>query len=153
LNIFLLGATPEITPEPDQDPISKLTKTGGNTGNQIIAHALLGQINYQNIAWDYGVDPHEVNERFDMFVIAAANFLFSSFDFGGMADYIEKADLPVAIVGLGAQACSYNPDIKLLPGTERFLKVVAERAVSIGVRGPFTQQVLDRRGIYNVTWP
>jgi hypothetical protein len=151
LNIFLLGATPEITPEPDQDPISKLTKTGGNTGNQIIAHALLGQINYQDIAWDYGVDPHEVNERFDMFVIAAANFLFPSFDFGGMADYIEKADLPVAIVGLGAQARSYNPDIKLLPGTERFLKVVAERAVSIGVRGPFTQQVLDRRGIHNVT--
>lgn len=86
-----------------------------------------------------------------MFVIAAANFLFKSFDFGGMADYIEKADLPVAIVGLGAQAHSYDPDIKLLPGTERFLKVVAERAVSIGVRGPFTQQVLHRRGIHNVT--
>jgi Polysaccharide pyruvyl transferase len=151
MNIFLLGATPEITPEPNQDPISKLAKTGGNTGNQIIAHALLGQINYKDISWDYCIDPHKVNERFDMFVIAAANFLFPSFDFGGMAEYIEKADLPVAIVGLGAQAPNYDPDIKLSPGTERFLKVVAERAVSIGVRGPFTQEVLNRRGIHNVT--
>src|SRR5271169_4020775 len=130
LNVFLLGATPEIRPEPDRDPISKVLKTGGNTGNQIIAHALLGQINFDKISWDFRADPREVNERFDMFVIAAANFLFPSFDFGGMAAYIEKADLPVAIVGLGAQAHSYDPDIKLLPGTERFLKVVAERAVS-----------------------
>jgi hypothetical protein len=151
LNIFLLGATPEIASEPDRDPMSKLAMTGGNTGNQIIAHALLGQLNYRDISWDYRVEPREVAERFDMFVIAAANFLFPSFDFGGMADYIEKADLPVAIVGLGAQARNYDPDIKLLPGTERFLKVVAERAVSIGVRGPFTQQVLDRRAIRNVT--
>jgi hypothetical protein len=151
LNIFLLGATPEIVREPGQDPISKLAETGGNTGNQIIAHALLGHINYNDISWDHQVDPREVGERFDMFVIAAANFLFPSFDFGGMADYIEKADLPVAIVGLGAQARNYDPNISLLPGTERFLKVVAERAVSIGVRGPFTQQVLERRGIRNVT--
>jgi len=151
LNIFLLGATPEIPPEPGQDPISKLARTGGNTGNQIIAHALLGQIAYSDISWNYQVDPREVHERFDMFVIAAANFLFPAFDFGGMADYIEKADLPVAIVGLGAQARNYDPDIELLPGTERFLKVVAERTVSIGVRGPFTHQVLDRRGIRNVT--
>ncbi len=151
LNVFLLGATPEITPEPDEDPISKLAKTSGNTGNQLIAHALLGQINYNDISWDYTVDPREVSERFDMFVIAAANFLFPSFDFGEMADYIERADLPVAIVGLGAQSRSYDPDINLSPGTERFLKVVAERSVSIGVRGLFTQQVLHRRGIRNVT--
>jgi hypothetical protein len=150
-NIFLLGATPDIGPQEGCDPISKLAKTGGNTGNQIIAHALLGQIRYRDISWDYQIDPREVAERFDMFVIAAANFLFPSFDFIGMATYIESTDLPVAIVGLGAQAKNYDPDIQLLPGTERFLKVVAERAVSLGVRGPFTQEVLDRRGIRNVT--
>lgn len=151
MNIFLLGATPSFVSESGEDPISKLAKTGGNTGNQIIAYALLRRIEYDEISWNYRIDPREVKERFDMFVIAAANFLFHSFDFGGMADYIEKADLPVAIVGLGAQSSSYDPGIKLQPGTERFLKVVAERTVSIGVRGPFTQEVLDRRGIRNVT--
>lgn len=151
MKIFLLGATPSIVSAPGDDPMTKLAKTGGNTGNQIIAHGLLGRIQYEDISWDYSIDPREVKERFDIFVIAAANFLFPAFDFGGMADYIEKADLPVAIVGLGAQSSSYDPDIALHPGTERFVKVIAERAPRIGVRGPFTQAVLARRGVHNVT--
>jgi hypothetical protein len=151
VNIFLLGATPSISSEPGEDPISKLAKTGGNTGNQLIAHGLLSQIAYENVAWDYRIDPREVHERFDIFAIAAANFLFPKFDFGGMADYIERADLPVAIVGLGAQSNNYDPNIELMPGTEKFVKVIAERAVSIGVRGPYTLEVLARRGVHNVT--
>ncbi|MDA9444621.1 hypothetical protein XH98_37270 [Bradyrhizobium sp. CCBAU 51745] len=151
MNIFLLGATPSISTESGEDPISKLAKTGGNTGNQLIAHGLLSQIAYQNISWDYRIDPKEVHERYDMIVIAAANFLFPKFDFGGMADYIERADLPVAIVGLGAQSNNYDPKIDLMPGTERFVKVIAERAVSIGVRGPYTRDVLALRGVHNVT--
>src|SRR5262249_33259916 len=111
---------------------------------------LLSQIAYENVAWDYRVDPSQVHERFDVIVVAAANFLFPKFDFGGMADYIERADLPVAIVGLGAQSSNYDPNISLMPGTERFVKVIAERAVSIGVRGPYTQEVLARRGVDNV---
>jgi len=151
MKIFLLGATPSFTSDPGDTPIAKLGKTGGNTGNQIIAHALLSQIEHDEVAWEYSVDPREVGERYDMIVIAAANFLFRSFDFGGMAEYIEKANLPVAIVGLGAQSSSYDPNIELMPGTERFVKVIAERAVRIGVRGPFTREVLARRGVHNVT--
>jgi hypothetical protein len=151
VKIFLLGATPSFSTEPGEDSVSKLAKTGGNTGNQIIAHGLLSQIAYDGISWDYRVNPKEVRERFDMIVIAAANFLFPRFDFGGMADYIESVDLPVAIVGLGAQSNNYDPDIELLPGTERFVKVIAERSESIGVRGPYTRDVLARRGVHNVT--
>jgi polysaccharide pyruvyl transferase WcaK-like protein len=151
MNIFLLGATPSISIDATDSPIVRLGKTGGNTGNQIIAHALLSQIEYDDVSWQHSIDPRVVKERFDMIVIAAANFLFKSFDFGGMADYIEKADLPVAIVGLGAQSNTYDPNIQLLPGTERFVKVIAERAVKIGVRGPYTRDVLERRGVHNVT--
>jgi hypothetical protein len=151
VNIFLLGATPSISVEPNEDPMSKLAKTGGNTGNQVIAYGLLSQIAYDNISWDHRIDPKEVHERFDMIVIAAANFLFPKFDFGGMADYIERVDRPVAIVGLGAQSNNYDPNIELMSGTERFVRVIAERATSIGVRGPYTQEVLARRGVHNVT--
>jgi hypothetical protein len=151
VNIFLLGATPGISTEVGEDPISKLAKTGGNTGNQVIARGLLDRIVYDDISWDHRIDPKEVHERFDMIVVAAANFLFPKFDFGGMTDYIERADLPVAIVGLGAQSNNYDPNITLMPGTERFVKVIAERAVSIGVRGPYTQEVLAHRGVLNVT--
>lgn len=151
MNIFLLGATPSISADLGEESTSKLAKTGGNTGNQVIAYGLLSQIAYENVVWDYRIDPKEVRERFDIIVIAAANFLFPKFDFGGMADYIERADLPVAIVGLGAQSNNYNPNIELMPGTERFVKVISERTPSIGVRGPYTQDVLARRGIHNVT--
>jgi polysaccharide pyruvyl transferase WcaK-like protein len=151
VNIFLLGATPCIVAETGEDPISKLVKTGGNTGNQVIARGLLDRIAYDDISWDHRIDPKAVHERFDMIVVAAANFLFPKFDFGGMADYIERADLPVAIVGLGAQSNNYDPKISVMPGTERFVKVIAERAASIGVRGPYTQEVLAQRGIHNVT--
>jgi hypothetical protein len=151
VNIFLLGATPSLSAEAGEDPISKLAKTGGNTGNQLIARGLLDRIVYEDISWDHSIDPRKVHERFDMIVVAAANFLFPKFDFGGMAHYIERADLPVAIVGLGAQSNNYDPNISLMPGTERFVKVIAERAVSIGVRGPYTQEVLAVRGVHNVT--
>ncbi|QIO98806.1 polysaccharide pyruvyl transferase family protein [Bradyrhizobium symbiodeficiens] len=151
MNIFLLGATPSISSEPGEDPLFKLAKTGGNTGNQVIAYGLLSRIAYESVAWDYRVDPKEVHERYDMIVIPAANFLFPQFDFGGMAHYIEQANLPVTIVGLGAQSNNYNPQIDLMPGTERFVRVIAERATSIGVRGPYTQEVLAKRGVHNVT--
>ena len=151
MNIFLLGATPSLSAEAGEDPISKLAKTGGNTGNQLIARGLLDRIVYEDISWDHSIDPRKVHERFDMIVVAAANFLFPKFDLGGMAHYIERADLPVAIVGLGAQSNNYDPNISLMPGTERFVKVIAERAVSIGVRGPYTQEVLAVRGVHNVT--
>ena len=151
MNIFLLGATPSLSAEAGEDPISKLAKTGGNTGNQLIARGLLDRIVYEDISWDHSIDPRKVHERFDMIIVAAANFLFPKFDLGGMAHYIERADLPVAIVGLGAQSNNYDPNISLMPGTERFVKVIAERAVSIGVRGPYTQEVLAVRGVHNVT--
>ncbi|WP_439357187.1 polysaccharide pyruvyl transferase family protein [Bradyrhizobium sp. DASA03007] len=151
MKIFLLGATPSFSAEVGEDPISKLAKTGGNTGNQLIARGLLDRLVYDDLSWDHSIDPRAVHERFDIIVVAAANFLFPKFDLGGMAQYIERADLPVAIVGLGAQSSNYDPNISLMPGTERFVKVIAERAVSIGVRGPYTQEVLALRGVHNVT--
>ena len=97
--------------------------------------------------------PHRaqrISAEYDIILIAAANFLFPGFDFGGMAEFIERTDLPVAIVELGAQSKDYSPHIPLKPGTERLMRVVAERAPIIGVRGPFTAQVLDEMNIRNV---
>lgn len=150
MDIFVLGAKPEITVSDTDGYLEKLKNTGSNTGNQVIAYSLLRQIEYGRVSWDHRRNPADINAEFDMFVIPAANFLFPAFDFGGMASFIERTDLPVAIVGLGAQASRYDPDLTLMPGTERFLKVVSERAASIGVRGPFTAEVLARRGISNV---
>ena len=150
MRVFLLGASPSIAMPSGAHWEAKLAKTGGNTGNQIIAHSLLKQLRTSLVSWDYSVSPQEVGEKFDMFVIAAANFLYPGCDLTGMANYIEATKLPCMMVGLGAQSNSYSTDISLQPGTERLVRIVAERSHRIGVRGPFTHAVLESKGIHNV---
>jgi hypothetical protein len=43
-----------------------------------------------------------------------------------------------------------NPLVEIPEGTQRLLKIFAERCVEIGVRGEFTVDVLARMGIKNV---
>ncbi|MBN8921187.1 MAG: polysaccharide pyruvyl transferase family protein, partial [Rhizobiales bacterium] len=122
-------------------------RSGRNSGNLLIGHALRSHV-------DYAVEPvspeHLPKSRdYDMVVISAANFLFSGFDFGAFADLIETVDLPCLMVGLGAQAPSAGgmPDIK--PGTQRFVRAIAARTNRIGVRGAFTAEVLAKLGVKN----
>lgn len=150
MRVFLLGASPSIGPASDQPWETKLARTGGNTGNQIIAHSLLGQLNVTKVSWDYAIPPEHVAEEYDLFVIAAANFLHPGCDLSGMAHYIERTKLPCFMIGLGAQSNSYSTDIPLHPGTERLIRIVAERSHSVGVRGPYTEAVMHDKGIRNV---
>ncbi|MFC6791473.1 polysaccharide pyruvyl transferase family protein [Methylobacterium komagatae] len=150
MRIFLLGATPSFKEEPGQSGATKLARTGGNSGNQVIAYGLLQSLKYSNLSWDYSVGPDFVRENYDFVLIAAANFLHKSFDFGGMADFLEKTKLPCAMIGVGAQSNDYGLDLELQPGTRRLMDIVSERSKLIGVRGQFTAGVLDRLGIKNV---
>jgi hypothetical protein len=157
--IFLLGASPSITAE--QTAAAKgnkeigrsahlLRATGQNTGNQVIAYGLLKTVKHQAVNWDSSIGPQRVDEEYDHILIAAANFLHSGFDLGGMASFIEATNLPCTMVGVGAQSKDYSTDIKLQPGTERLMRVVAERSGLIGARGAFTAAVLSKMGIHNV---
>src|SRR5579863_2837508 len=143
MKIFLMGATPRFDVEKFGTIAEKLAQTGGNTGNQLIAYGLLKPLVFDDISWDFRVGPNRVSEEYDIILIAAANFLFPGFDFGGMADFIERTDLPVAMVGLGAQSKDYSPRIPLKPGTERLMHVVADRAALIA-------EVLEEMNIRNV---
>jgi Polysaccharide pyruvyl transferase len=150
VKIFLMGATPRFDVSKFDSIADRLAQTGGNTGNQLIAYGLMKPLVYEEVSWDFHIGPERVSEEYDLILIAAANFLFPGFDLGGMAEFIERTRLPVAIVGLGAQSRDYSPRIALKPGTERLMRVVAERAPIIGVRGVFTSQVLEEMHIRNV---
>lgn len=150
MRVFLLGATPSFNVVAYPTIEARLAQTGANTGNQLIAYGLLKPLDFSAVEWDHSKGPRYVNENFDVIVIAAANFLFPGFDFGGMADFIAQTKLPVVMVGLGAQSKDYSTKIPLKPGTERLVRLVAERSKLIGVRGPFTAEVLAEMGIKNV---
>ena len=157
--VFLLGASPSLTnghltsAKSAVDGVAsdkKLQVTGQNTGNQVIAYGLLKTIEFESVSWDTSIGPERVNAEFDVVVVAAANFLHSGFDFKPMADFIEATKLPCVMIGVGAQSKDYSTDISLLPGTDRLMRIVAERSGLIGARGPFTAAVLARMGIHNV---
>ncbi|MEP9370169.1 polysaccharide pyruvyl transferase family protein [Xanthobacter sp. VNH20] len=150
MRVFLLGATPSFNMDAVSTPSERLAATGGNSGNQVIAYGLLRELSYSSVSWDYSIGTDRVNAEYDVIVIAAANFLFPAFDFAGMAAFIERTNLPCVMVGVGAQSNTFSPDIELKPGTKRLMEIVSERSKLIGVRGPFSAEVLEHIGITNV---
>ncbi|MEO1673969.1 MAG: polysaccharide pyruvyl transferase family protein [Pseudomonadota bacterium] len=127
--------------------------TGQNTGNLLFSTAVWRQLDGTRKRVGFRIDPGKINERFDALVIPAANWINPGTDLGAVADCIEKLTIPVVIIGLGAQAVDVddNPKVPMPAGTERLLRLIAERSHSLSVRGDFTRRVLAAYGIDNVT--
>jgi len=126
-------------------------RAGNNFGNMLIGNGVVSVLtDCEYFARSQLSGPDEANEKCDHIVIPAANFLWKGFDFGYMADFIEATDLPVTIVGLGAQASDRSMVSEIHPNTLRLVKIVAERSPSLGVRGFYTAEVLAAHGILNV---
>ena len=121
-----------------------------NTGNLLIGHSLAKQLDFDFIDYRSRLDPAEAREQCQFIVIAAANFINERSDFSEWARFIEAADLPCLVVGLGGQAPSFRNEVILKEGTERFLRAFADRSVTIGVRGANTAQLLSDYGVKNV---
>lgn len=127
-----------------------LKTIGMNTGNAIFQHALWSKIRDPKSVANFGMSPEFIRDHFDLLVIPAANQVNPQWDLGGWADFIEKANLPCVVIGLGAQAkLDDGTKMDLPEGTERFIKVLSERTTEIGVRGQFTQEVLANYGVTN----
>ena len=65
--------------------------------------------------------------------------------------FLEATTKPVISFGLGAQADTLDDhDAPLPDAAVRMLQILSERCTSIGVRGAFTERVLNHHGIRNV---
>lgn len=126
-------------------------RSGENFGNTLIGNGIVSVLKNCEYIFRHDVScPEEVNEKCDHILIPAANFLWKGFDFGYMADFINLTDLPVTIVGLGAQTNDRARISEIHPNTLRLIKIIAERSPSIGVRGFYTAEVLAANGIVNL---
>jgi hypothetical protein len=149
--VFLFGAGVKVDETPGESTHSLIQRTGRNTGNLLIGYSVSKQLNTDYLTMSDTSDPKKIEDECYCVVIPAANFLFSGFDMGFMANFLEKVQLPCVIIGLGAQSSNYDiTKIKLQEGTLRLVKIIAERSISLGVRGYYTAQVLASYGIYNV---
>lgn len=140
----LIIGTPSITDTFVSDKEYVLKRLGGNSGNMIFTESLLR--NLPGSKW-HSANPNY--EEADCVVIAAANWLDSTSDFGWLADRVEKTDLPVFMVGVGAQPDLGHSIPNITAGTLRLLNIVSERSKLISTRGRFSSEVLDHYGIKN----
>lgn len=122
-------------------------KFSGNTGNFFFQEALRKQMRQPLLVREWDDIPTNV----DTLVIPMANFIRPHEDFGFIADAIEKADInKVVLAGIGAQSEYYDQNLYIPPGTRRLLSIAAERSTSIGVRGFYSAELLNKNGYKNV---
>jgi len=126
---------------------------GQNNGNLAFVHAIASHISNPVKFFGWSASAEELKENADIIVIPCANQLGRHTDYGTMADNLEKSGLSIVAIGLGAQADSYDQDIKLTDGTRRWAEVIARSNPSsagsnIYTRGAFTTSQLDKLGIH-----
>ena len=93
--ILFAGAPVEAVTGTDLDYKTKFDLTGKNTGNLLIGCSLRRQLAHTSYKFGTGQNPATVNQEFDLIAIPAANFIFKGFDFGYLADFLEKTTLPM----------------------------------------------------------
>lgn len=148
-NLLIIGAAKSVQHVPDLN--SAYEASGNNFGNLLIGEGARSVLSCNNIVnYSEGGSAEKMNESCDHVVIAASNFLWQGFDMSYLADMIEPLQLPVTIMGLGAQTSGMAEDKSIHPGTMRLISIVAERSKTIGVRGAYTADVLAHNGIHNV---
>lgn len=147
--ILLWGALQEV---PKNEPFElSYRRSGNNFGNMLIGNGVVSVLSdCEYVVRSHLSGPEEANEKCDHIVIPAANFLWKGFDFGYMADFIEATNLPVTIIGLGAQTNDRSIVSEIHPNTLRLMRLISERSPSLGVRGFYTAEVLAANGILNV---
>jgi hypothetical protein len=148
-NILLWGALPYLPS--GEDFKTAYNRSGFNLGNTLIGNGIVSVLNNYNYFYRGQLkSPQEANEICTHIVIPASNFLWKKFDLGFMADFLELTDLPITMIGLGAQTNDRSLITEIHPNTLRLVKIVSERSPSIGVRGFYTAEVLAAHGILNV---
>ena len=122
--------------------------SGNNTGNLLFTAAVYSQLKNAELI-EGQENPEKLPDMYDRICIPAANWIYPKFEFGWLADILEKARMPVCCVGLGTQIDETQVEM-LTSGTLRFLNVLSDQSTSIGVRGALTAELLNGLGIKNV---
>lgn len=147
--ILIWGAPARV--DAGTDYATAFAQSRDNFGNMLIGHAVHSFLAKSPILTPPELrSPAEADERCSHVVIPAANWLWKDFDFGDIADFLERTRLPVTIIGLGAQTNDRTTTSPIHPNTMRLMRLIAERSATLGVRGFYTAEVLAANGVHNV---
>jgi hypothetical protein len=138
---------------PSKNLLEQLAASGANTGNMFIGHGLFDSLDCLEKRYHPGfhlLPAEEFQDHFDWLFVPASNFLNLSSDFEAHYEYFSRTKVPILCFGLGSQLLP-GQEIAIKPGTEKLIRLFAERSQSIGVRGAYTAEILQKMGIRNVT--
>jgi hypothetical protein len=149
VRVAIIGVPVRVDGAFDSNARHIMGSSGGNTGN----FAYVGAIQ-QHVLPHPGMmlcDPAVAKEFYDIVVVPCANQLGPHCDMGDAAKLLEKINLPIVAIGLGAQSFKPEGAVELTPGTRRWIDVIADHAPSkhanIGMRGEFSFGVLEKLGL------
>lgn len=94
-------------------------------------------------------DIDRYNAEFDYVFLRGSNYIHGTMRWQRTVELLEKLKIPVIAFGFGAQAPKCGP-LVLSDETKLVLRMMADRCVSLGVRGAYTADVLWDLGIKNV---
>ena len=125
---------------------------GNNTGNLVFQHAVYHQVKEekyiigQDLPWNMSL----IRERCRVIVVPSANHIRENLDLTTFVDFLERVQLPLVFVGLGAQAADYDQkEIHLHQSILRLLALANERSKTLSIRGEYTARRLEGLGITN----
>lgn len=124
-----------------------------NIGDAFVFDSSLKLLSYThldplNIRTPTDADIERYNSEYDYAFLRGSNYLHKDMDWENAPSVLAKLKIPVIAFGIGAQAPSKGP-LVLNQATRRMLSLIAERSVSLGVRGSYTADVLWGIGIRN----
>jgi len=124
--------------------------TTTNIGNMMFKYATSKHVlDYIPIHASMGIQ--KIRSLIDILVMPVANQINPYTDLLGLANFIEKLNLPIVVIGIGAQSNSINDiNLRLKTGTVKYLKVISKLSYKIGVRGEFTANLFNDYGVQNV---
>lgn len=128
--------------------------SGGNTGNVAFVHGLRTMITDEQIYVNWGTSAESMNAGLDALIICCANQLGAHVDLGSWAERLHNLEIPVLLVGLGAQSVSYEIAPLLPQGTLDFLQQVKRLSggiAAIATRGDFTTGLLRQLDVSSIS--
>jgi hypothetical protein len=79
--------------------------------------------------------------------VPSANFIRENFDLTGYVDFLEKCQLPLLFLGIGAQADDFlKKQYDLHPSIIKLIELFKHNSIGVGVRGAYTAEVLNDLG-------
>lgn len=130
-----------------------MERVGDNTGNLVFQHAVSRLLSEDPIllGFEASAEPWQIPPTVRLIVFPAANLVRPNLDLTPLVRRLERANLPLFLVGLGAEEFSRSSALdELHPSIHRLLALIHERSPAVSVRGERTADVLSSVGIENI---